>query len=488
MNLKQYICLASLFLPIGTTAQTSNNHIICDFESEDSYTQVGENQWFDAVFPISGNPGAELHKLLVVPDLQSPHNRTSDFLFYIDDIELSTSATPRFCTTYYDINYEKTQKLNRTDRHLNSITLKADGKTQTLKVGQQSTKMLYMPMLEQAFTAKPGQTITATFNYQGTWMSGYVFLDRDNDGQFNVVTDGDNITNDRDLMAYSFFKGKDSSGKTQPDGNRLNPPAFTLPSDLKPGVYRMRFKVDWDNVEPGGSLTQDNSILSNGGAIVDVRLVVHNDQVTIKRGTRGTSGGLNGDVLKADGSKLTEELIPFGEPYNVSVKPAPGFKFSHFLIRHGNISTEDSLLYETPQFFDATVPSYLVKNNLYTIPAKYIDGDVEITPYFKSTGSSQEGKSDYALNFNEELQRQGDNRLESFTMVATRVEPRRWRSTRRATACTERCSTRRCRWCRATRLPQRPATRAAPCTDTSMWTSTTMGNSLPTSPRTVSPT
>ena len=33
MNLKQYICLASLFLPIGTTAQTSNNHIICDFES-----------------------------------------------------------------------------------------------------------------------------------------------------------------------------------------------------------------------------------------------------------------------------------------------------------------------------------------------------------------------------------------------------------------------------------------------------------------------
>ena len=93
MNLKQYICLASMFLPIGTTAQTSNNHIICDFESEDSYTQVGENQWFDAVFPISGNPGAELHKLLVVPDLQSPHNRTSDFLFYIDDIELSTSAT-----------------------------------------------------------------------------------------------------------------------------------------------------------------------------------------------------------------------------------------------------------------------------------------------------------------------------------------------------------------------------------------------------------
>ena len=360
MNLKQYICLASLFLPIGTTAQTSNNHIICDFESEDSYTQVGENQWFDAVFPISGNPGAELHKLLVVPDLQSPHNRTSDFLFYIDDIELSTSATPRFSTTYYDINYEKTQKLNRTDRHLNSITLKADGKTQTLKVGQQSTKMLYMPMLEQAFTAKPGQTITATFNYQGTWMSGYVFLDRDNDGQFNVVTDGDNITNDRDLMAYSFFKGKDSSGKTQPDGNRLNPPAFTLPSDLKPGVYRMRFKVDWDNVEPGGSLTQDNSILSNGGAIVDVRLVVHNDQVTIKRGTRGTSGGLNGDVLKADGSKLTEELIPFGEPYNVSVKPAPGFKFSHFLIRHGNISSEDSLLYETPQFFDATLPATMM--------------------------------------------------------------------------------------------------------------------------------
>ena len=74
MNLKQYICLASLFLPIGTTAQTSNNHIICDFESEDSYTQVGVyDTWENSPFrngtlqgnaKVCKNPSTEVDEKL----------------------------------------------------------------------------------------------------------------------------------------------------------------------------------------------------------------------------------------------------------------------------------------------------------------------------------------------------------------------------------------------------------------------------------------
>ncbi|MDE7387876.1 MAG: glycoside hydrolase family 16 protein, partial [Muribaculaceae bacterium] len=57
----------------------------------------------------------------------------------------------------------------------------------------------------------------------------------------------------------------------------MNPPAFTIPADLAPGIYRMRYKVDWDNVDPGGAPegAKGGNILANGGAITDVSLYVH---------------------------------------------------------------------------------------------------------------------------------------------------------------------------------------------------------------------
>lgn len=385
---------------------------------ETSISKVGVGKWFDAVFPISGNPGAELHHLLIVPDLASTHNRTNDFAFFIDDIEVNNSAAPRFSSTYYSINYDENTKINRNDRGLNSISLNADGKVQTIAVNQGDTKQLYTKKLDKAFTAKAGQKVTPTFNYKGAWMSGYVFLDKGIDGRFHVATKDNEITDNTDLVAYSFFKGKDSAGNKQPDGNRINPPAFTIPADLKPGVYRLRYKVDWDNVNPGGSDDEGNLITDNAGAIADTRLIIHTDEVSIVRGTRGTSGGLNGDVLKANGEALTKETIPFGKPYTVTVKPANGFKFSHFLIRHGNINAQDSLMYDTPQYVDVTVPGFLVRNNTYEIPAEYVDGDVEITPYFKSTTGEVTG-DDYRLNFDKALTiTRNDRRLNGFTMKA----------------------------------------------------------------------
>ena len=112
---------------------------------ETSISKVGVGKWFDAVFPISGNPGAELHHLLIVPDLASTHNRTNDFAFFIDDIEVNNSAAPRFSSTYYSINYDENTKINRNDRGLNSISLNADGKVQTIAVNQGDTKQLFTP-------------------------------------------------------------------------------------------------------------------------------------------------------------------------------------------------------------------------------------------------------------------------------------------------------------------------------------------------------
>ncbi len=391
---------------------------------ETSMTKVGAGKWFDAVFPISGNPGAELHNLLIVPDLASPHNRKSDFLFYIDEIDLSNDPTPRFTSTYYAINYDEAQVQDRGDRNLTSISFQAAGqKAQTLDVKQGDSRKLYTKLLNKSFTAKAGQKITPTFSYKGNWMNGYVYLDVKQDGRFNVVADGTNVTDKTDIMSFSNYNGKNSEGKaTANGGNVLNSPAFTIPADLKPGIYRLRYKVDWSEVNPGGNTSSGNSIVANGGAIVDTRLIIHEDHVTIKRGSRGTSGGLNGDVLNSKGEKLEQEQIPFGQPYTVKVKPAPGFKFSHFLIRHGQIN-QDSLVYDTPQYFDVTVPGYKVKNDTYVIPAEYVDGDVEITPYFKSTTGDTGEEGAYAINFDKTLEiTRTDRKLNSFTMATSSNE------------------------------------------------------------------
>ena len=55
-------------------------------------------------------------------------------------------------------------------------------------------------------------------------------------------------------------------------------PSFPAPAES--GTYRIRFKVDWNSVDPGGQLAADgtptgsNGIIANGGFIVDAILVV----------------------------------------------------------------------------------------------------------------------------------------------------------------------------------------------------------------------
>lgn len=53
------------------------------------------NQWCDAVFPVKGSGGIEIHSLVFVPDCNSPHALQADFTAYIDDIEVNGQSEPR---------------------------------------------------------------------------------------------------------------------------------------------------------------------------------------------------------------------------------------------------------------------------------------------------------------------------------------------------------------------------------------------------------
>lgn len=368
-----------------------------------STSKVKAGTWCDAVFAISGSNGITLRNLLIVPDRTSPHELSADFAVYIDDIILSTQDTPFFSTTVYPINYDENTSHSRgTARYTKGITLTSSDGAQSIDVNQTDENKLYIKRLSNCFLAKPGETVTPGITPGAmSWMAGYVYIDKDNDGKFSVTYDDTGVTDMGDLMSYSQYKEKDSKGNTVSGAPSLTPPTFTIPSDVKPGIYRMRYKVDWDCVDPGGNPGPSNKITDNGGVIVDTRINIHGDEVNLSRAVDGLGGGLNGDVLMGDGSAVTGKTVPFGKAFKVKVQPAPGFRFSHLVIRHGYNLEGDSLVNENRQWDETTIYARVFKDGEYTIPASLVDGDIRLVPYF-SNGEVVVG-GEYDLNFDSEL-------------------------------------------------------------------------------------
>lgn len=382
-------------------------------------TQIKTNQWCDAVFAVSAAPGVTLHSLLIAPDVESPHDLSEDFAVYVDDIEINSSSMSRIQYGVYPINFEKTETLSRTDRYAKSITMKSSDGSQSIAVNQQSDKLMYQNYLASSMKAKAGETVKVGVVSAKDWMHNYVYIDRNNDGKFDCTIGDDNLpAANSDAMSYSYYKGKNSAGSNVGD-NTQNLPDFKIPSELKPGVYRLRYKVDWDCIDAGGNSSENNAIKANGGAVIDTRLIVHEDQVSIQKGQNAE--GTNGEILTVDGEPLDGKKIPFGKDYTIKFKPADKFKLTRFTIRHGYNLTGDSLVNETPQYIDEIIPAYMVKDLTYTIPAKYVDGDISILPWFSSESTNEKGN--YPLNFDKTLKidrsGKGERKLSSLSFTTT---------------------------------------------------------------------
>ena len=182
-------------------------------------------------------------------------------------------------TEKYTVNFDKTAYHSRNDRVLSSFSLQQTGKDkQTVNVF--ASKAAYEDHTSSVFNVEAGSELTASFNYSGEWMNGYVYIDRDNDGEFSYK-EGQWDQAGTDLVAYSFYttlanpkvndgNGYNSTGASVSgdDRSNVNPPVFTAPTE--PGTYRIRFKIDWNCILPGGS----SDILSDGGGIWDATLNV----------------------------------------------------------------------------------------------------------------------------------------------------------------------------------------------------------------------
>ena len=178
----------------------------------------------------------------------------------------------------------------RNDRAINSVSLTSEFHGESSYALTATEKGLdYVNLATAAepvyFVVAPGETLTATVDAAGSWVHFFVFIDKEGDGFTASIAEGSNWAPAGDLVAYSFYNNDSSSdesgwnsvGDVVTGNNRNKPsiPAFTAPEEA--GVYRMRFKQDWCNIDPQGDADgKFGDFKANGGAIIDVLLTVTN--------------------------------------------------------------------------------------------------------------------------------------------------------------------------------------------------------------------
>ncbi|MDE7411730.1 MAG: glycoside hydrolase N-terminal domain-containing protein [Paramuribaculum sp.] len=166
-------------------------------------------------------------------------------------------------------------------RYLNSLVVSDGTSSVTISVyqGGSSGSATYFDKTTTVLRVQPGATISfPDIKWTGDWMHSYAYVDYNQDGVFNTTLNA-NGNGSGETVAYSYYNsntgattGTDSHGNSYYYGagvSAANMPSFVLPADLTPGDYRMRFKIDWNSLNPCGS-----TIEADGGSIVDITLQV----------------------------------------------------------------------------------------------------------------------------------------------------------------------------------------------------------------------
>lgn len=211
----------------------------------------------------------------------------------------------------YSVNFDKSATHSNA-KAIKEITFAPAGtEAQTLTIANRSKHYHDFTADEtKTLVCKPGEDINVTIKHDGTWMHGYVYIDLDNDGQFSF-NDGNTDQNNTDLVSFFFYSGDFSndasgvnslgaaiSGQGRNPGASIPCPVFAAPATE--GTYRIRFKEDWNSVDPGGQIAADgtcsgaNGILNTHGTIVDALLKVD-----------GAQSGIVDVVNPADGENHT---------------------------------------------------------------------------------------------------------------------------------------------------------------------------------------
>ncbi|MDE6461167.1 MAG: family 16 glycosylhydrolase [Muribaculaceae bacterium] len=235
----------------------------------------------------------------------------------------------------YGVNYPDGTILSsaKYNRATESVSLSTSRGRQNRSVSQGLDRLLYHSLMDEApFVVKQGEAVTATFGHTSGAMNGYVYVDLDNDGQFDPATE---------LVAKS-------------QGSQVNPPAFTIPASLEPGVYRVRFKVDLGSDDPAGATAKGSSIVYNNGAIIDAPLMVMNSDFTVNLGYTG------GTLVDVEGADLAG-VRPAARALLFTAVPPSGQHLESVTVTYGFPSRESK--WGNAQTFEAVIDGDLFRNS-----------------------------------------------------------------------------------------------------------------------------
>ena len=140
----------------------------------------------------------------------------------------------------------------------------------------------YFDKTSTVFEVKSGETVTPLISINGYWMHGYVYVDWNNNKQFDVNISGDGPyvkEEGNELMCWSLYDkgGNGNSGWNSAglnvSGDVLAPGSFRVPEGLEVGsTYRMRYAIMWNCIDPAGA--NYANFISDGASIIDVTLKI----------------------------------------------------------------------------------------------------------------------------------------------------------------------------------------------------------------------
>ncbi len=193
----------------------------------------------------------------------------------------------------YAVHWDKYSNLQvtRNDRASRGFRATVNGET-TEYLLDERPENIYNEMLDKVVEVPVGAEVTIEPQYNNTWMHGYVYIDANQDKKFDWNVEPGKVNSE--VLAYNHYKGFNSLGENARnqatlDNGYIKMPSFNAPE--KPGVYRMRVKIDWNNIDAAGQFNGEytsNLINNNGGYIFDFTLKV-TDPTAIASSTTTTT-------------------------------------------------------------------------------------------------------------------------------------------------------------------------------------------------------
>ncbi len=239
-------------------------------------------------------------------------------------IDPESNPTVEYCTPSGTTYIENS-------RHVRSVTV-SDGTSSITVAGNTASEPtervqnidLYYDRTASVLKTTAGATINVTPEGADNWIQQYIFIDFGQDGQFDY--DANSITPKLDVVSHTGYKAGgaqpsvNSNGETVDMGCGSHPnriyslPAFTLPEDMAPGRYRLRYAMNWSSYNP----CEKNA---DGACFIDMTIEIqpaetytvtinHNDNGEVKVCSGMTDTGLPAGTIWTNGSTFTSQEYP----------------------------------------------------------------------------------------------------------------------------------------------------------------------------------